>query len=614
MQEYGLTSIYGELNMTVANRITLVAGVVVALLSTRLASADIVIDWNNTVLEAIRKDKTPPPKAARAMAMMHIAMYDSIQSIRSTHKPFMVSAEGTADASAEAAACQAARDILVGLYPDQKEMFDDRVVELLGPLADDEGFAAGREMGSAIAERVLELRTDDGSSRTVEHPGSWNPGEWKPTAPHFRAALLPQWGDVKTFALHSGTQFKPIGPPEISSGMYARDWLEVRNLGLSNSQQRTDEQSFIAEFWEGGQGTSTPAGQWNMIAQTISNQQELPFEENARLFAMLNVTLADSGISCWNAKYRFNFWRPIDAIREADTDDNDSTHRDADWRPLLDTPPFPSCTSGHSTFSGAAAESLAQFFGTDEISFTAMSEDVAGERQFTSLQHAAEEAGRSRIFGGIHYDFENVQGLAVGKKIAEFIADNYFQADDTAAQEMTLKKSTESDAEVADAGDASTTVEKAEAGTSETTSDAAADTPTVVTYSIDPLTGITTYYGAAPTTTTLDGSSIGTTTTFYGSAPQTTTYYGSAPTTTTYYGAAPTTTTFYGSTSPVTVYYAPAQPAAEAQIVTPPAAIPACDPTQVVPQVNLQPTTTFYAPAVVPLPVQTTYSPVIILP
>src|SRR5262249_35363339 len=198
--------------------------------------------------------------------------------------------------------------------------------------------------------------------------------------------------------------------PELDSIEYAASYLEVKQLGSVRSTMRTAEQTEIARFWADDEGTVTPPGHWNRIAQTVAAERGTSMAENARLFALLNFALADAGMGCWDCKYKFNVWRPVHAIREVDSDERD-------WTPLLTTPPFPSYTSGHSTFSAAAATVLAGFFRTNEVRFTSTSDGLPDvTRSYSRFSAAADEAGRSRIYGGIHWEFDNRAGLACGRE------------------------------------------------------------------------------------------------------------------------------------------------------------------------------------------------------
>jgi len=208
-------------------------------------------------------------------------------------------------------------------------------------------------------------------------------------------------------------QFRPPGPPALTNEKYAADYNEVKALGAAVGSARTSEQDLIALFWADGAGTETPPGHWNSIAQDIAAAKGNTLEENARLFALLNIALADAAICAWDAKYTYNFWRPVTAIRNGDTDDNSSTVADPTWSSFIVTPPFPDYTSGHSTFSGAASTVLARFYGTDS--------------SFTGFSAAASEAAVSRLYGGIHYRSANEDGLAAGIDIGEWTFTHYLQ-------------------------------------------------------------------------------------------------------------------------------------------------------------------------------------------
>jgi Ca2+-binding RTX toxin-like protein len=237
--------------------------------------------------------------------------------------------------------------------------------------------------------------------------------------------------------MSSGDQFRPAAPQALNSQQYATDYNMVKSLGSSTSATRTEIQTNIAKVWAGGPGTATPPGQWNMIAQNLAESQGNTLYENARLFAQLNIALADAAINAWDCKYAFDFWRPITAVQNGGTDGNAATAPDATWASLLTTPPFPTYTSGHSTFGGAASTVLTRFFGTDNLTFTLPSE-VTGvpNRTFTSLRKAADEAGFSRIYGGIHFNFDNLAALASGRGIGELVATTQLQVQTSAVAQQ----------------------------------------------------------------------------------------------------------------------------------------------------------------------------------
>ncbi len=380
---------------------------------------DPVLYWNEVLLEAIRQDATTPPVASRNMAMMAVAMYDALSAIEGT-PGFAINLPLEADTSPYAAAISAAHAMLIYAYPALQGMLDSELATSLDLMPDDAAKTAGINYGQSVAAAVIAMRADDGWDDFVDYlPGS-APGEWRPTAPAFEVGLLPQWAELMPFAMTGPDQFLPQGPPDLTSTEYAEPLNEVKVLGSANSTVRTADQTEIARFWTDGLGTYSPPGHWNQIASEIVASQRNSILDNARLFAQLNVALADAAVTAWSSKYTYEFWRPIDAIHLADQDGNDATMADPTWRPLLITPPFPEYVSGHSTFSGAAAaEVLTQLLG-DNISFTAESLGLPGvTRSFSNFDEAAEEAGRSRIYGGIHYIFSDVDGLEAGRAVAQ---------------------------------------------------------------------------------------------------------------------------------------------------------------------------------------------------
>ncbi len=388
--------------------------------------ADAVTDFNNATLNAIRATNTPPPRASRAMAMVSLAVYESVNSIDRTHAPYLGFLNNAQGASHEAAAAQAARDVLVNLFPTQQSVFDTQLNATLAGVADANARALGVALGQNAASAIIASRANDGSATFTPYTPTIAPGRWQPTAPGGQA-LLPGWGNVTPFAMQSGSQFRPPAPPALNSAEYTAAFNEVRDLGSITSATRTQDQTDIARYWADGGGTATPPGHWNRIASTVSSSQGLSISENARMFAMLNVALADAGIACWDAKYLYDTWRPVTAIRNADTDGNPDTTGDATWTPLLTTPMFPEYTSGHSTFSAAAASVLAAFFGTDQMNFTVSAEGfVVADRSFTSFSQAANEAAMSRLYGGIHFGFGNLEGLLCGDQIGDLVASRYF--------------------------------------------------------------------------------------------------------------------------------------------------------------------------------------------
>ena len=390
------------------------------------ACADVVIDWDNVLLNAVRVDKTPPPKASRAMAMVHVAIFDAVNGIVGGYTPYHVTASAPAGASPEAAAAAAAHKVLVAVYPAQQATFDAALTTSLAAIPNGAAKTAGVSWGEAVADDVLALRAHDHAADTVSYTPPQGSSWWLPTPPAFAAALLPNWPIVTPWAMASGSQFRQGPPPPPTTVDYTRAYDEVRLLGRVDSQLRTADQTQIALFWADGAGTATPPGHWLVIAQGISQQRHLTLAENARLFALVSIAVADAAIVSWDHKYYYSDWRPVTGIQNAETDGNPNTLEDKTWQALIATPPFPSYTSGHSTFSGSASRILELFFSTDAISFTTTSDGLPGvQRSFTSFSSAANEAGQSRIYGGIHWQFDNTVGLATGRSLADLVFFNF---------------------------------------------------------------------------------------------------------------------------------------------------------------------------------------------
>jgi len=391
-----------------------------ALLIATLAHADVVTDWNNAALDAIRNGHTAPPIASRSLAILHISIHDAVNGIARTYDQYLVQGAVPASASREAAASTAAHEALVNLFPTAASSFDALHAAILARIPDGPQKTAGSVWGEFVAEQILAARANDGSDAIAPPPGGSGPGVWVPTPPAFLAYLLPQWGFVAPFGMTSSSQFRPPGPPSLDSQRYASDYNEVKELGAAVGSTRTDEQTQIALFWADGAGTETPSGHWNSIAQIIAAAQGNTLEQNARLFALLNIAMADAAICAWDAKYTFDFWRPVTAIAFAEPELN--------WMSFIVTPPFPDYVSGHSTFSGAAATVLPWFFGTNDLPFTTCSDFLPGvSRSFSTCLDAAEEAAMSSIYGGIHFRSASEDGLQAGISIGEWTVAHYLQ-------------------------------------------------------------------------------------------------------------------------------------------------------------------------------------------
>lgn len=413
---------------------------------------DAVASWNAALLETVRHTtapssdipglliKPPPPLVAKYLAMVSGAMFDAINAVDQQYESYLSGVTPQSGASAIVAGATAAHRVASEVYDNAEAiaLWDKTLAEIMATVPEGTAKTLGIQVGEQAAAAMIANRANDGSSATSTYSPGTTPGQWRPTAPGFSPATLPQWPDVTPFALTSGDQFRPAAPPTLDSAEYAAAVNEVKSLGENNSTTRTQDQTNIALFWADGGGTSTPPGHWNQIAIDVGLEHGQSLLQNARMMALLNYALADAGIASWDAKYAYNIWRPIDAIQQAESDGNAATIQNGNWTPLLNTPSFPSYTSGHSTFSGAAAAVLTELFGT--VAFTTQADvgstgvwppadDIAGlqVRSFTSFQQAVQEAGMSRIYGGIHYSFDNTAGLSSGNSVGQLVMASLLQ-------------------------------------------------------------------------------------------------------------------------------------------------------------------------------------------
>jgi hypothetical protein len=390
--------------------------------------------WNEIMLQAIALAGSPPPFATRAMAIESLAVFNAVSAIEGT-PGYLVSLTAPDGASAAAAAAQAAHDALVSLFtsPSLVAMFDAQLVVSLGAIPDGEAKTEGIAVGAEAAADMIALRAGDGWNVPVPYTPGTDPGMWQPTPPANLPAAAPQWADLEPFALLSPDQFQPDGPPALTSRAYARAFQQVQALGEDDSTLRTPEQTEIAQFWV--VPGRTPPGAWNDIAADIAQAEGLSLSETARLLATLNVAEADALIAVWDAKYLYEAWRPVTAIPNADDIGNRWISEDPGWLPLLITPNHPEYVSAHSAISAAAAEVLTEFFGKHyEFSYTA---PTGVTREFDSFWEAANEAGMSRIYGGIHFSFSNEDGKALGEEVAEWVLDSFAESSSADAEALT---------------------------------------------------------------------------------------------------------------------------------------------------------------------------------
>lgn len=381
---------------------------------------DAALTWDRLATDAAAAAGMEATNASRAYALTALAMYDAVNAV--TGAPgYEVSVPSPAGASAEAAVAAAAHDVLMYLFPAQGATLDAALARSLAGIGVSKSRDDGAMVGRAVAVAVIARRDGDGWDAYVPYTPGTGPGYWQPTGPMFMPAAAPQWAKLEPFAMSSPSQFRGGGPPALDSPQWAADFNEMKAIGRVDSTTRTADQTQIARFWSDGAGTETPPGHWNRIAYQVATTRPGSLADHVKMLAALNVALGDGAVVAWDMKYAFNSWRPATAIPAGDTDGNDQTVADPGWTPLLITPAFPDYVSGHSTFSGAAATVLTGFFGGD-VAFTTDSTGLPGvKRSFASFQQAADEAGISRVYGGIHFASSNRDGLSAGRALGAYV-------------------------------------------------------------------------------------------------------------------------------------------------------------------------------------------------
>jgi len=389
-----------------------------------------VVEWNRTLLVIVRTPGAQPATIhpTRSFAIMHSAIYDAVNAIDGTHKPYLIRLSASHFASQEAAAAGAAHEVLVNLYPNFQATLDTQFRQALAQLPSG-GRGEGIRIGKTVADRILALRANDGSNvQPIPYVFGNAPGDYQSTPPNFpKQPQFAHWSRVTPFALESASQFRPGGPPNLTSDRYSDAFDQVKSLGIAGSTTPTANEALTGRFWNGA-----IQNYWNEIAQTASLAHDLTTAENARLFALLNLSFADAVIAFYDAKYTYNFWRPVTAIRAAVMDGNPDNEADPNWLPEVgNTTPDPSYPGAHAVISAAGAEVLSSFLRERHFEFSVTSEVMPGvERSFTSFPAAAEEATLSRIFAGVHFLFDLTTGQRLGSDVADFVVDNFLTSRD----------------------------------------------------------------------------------------------------------------------------------------------------------------------------------------
>jgi hypothetical protein len=430
-----------------------------------------VVQWNEIALQASVNDyslptgyQIGPTRLSRAMAIVQAAVYDSVNSIQPASTPYLIQVTPPKDASMDAAVAQAAYVTLTAMFPNQQVYFQSEMATCLQGIPT-QAAADGILVGNTVANYILAVRANDGSQIYANgNPGptyvyQQGPGKWTADPLHPTAIpLTPLWGDVTPFVVKSATQFSPAPPPALDSKAYAEAYLETKLLGEENSTYRTSEQTNIGLFWgyDAQPAVCAPIRFYNQIATVIAQQEGNTEVQNARMFALINLAMADAAITSWGAKYNYDLWRPITAIRYNDPGTGPSNYTGSSWpgsgnRYLVGqgdpnwapwgatahdgngnfTPSFPSYTSGHATIGGAMFKVLEDFYGTDHITFTIMTDDFntvmpntlppMTPQTYTSFSQAAGENALSRIFLGIHWTYDATAGIQSGDQIGDYV-------------------------------------------------------------------------------------------------------------------------------------------------------------------------------------------------
>jgi hypothetical protein len=396
------------------------------LLGVVTARADAVLDWNVTALKTTAAAAFNPPVESRNLAIVHAAMFDAVNSIIGEYHPYAVEFSAPQGASPDAAAAAAAHFVLVKLYAGQQSMLDSAYGASLAQIPDGSGTADGVIVGETVAAQILALRANDGAEAAIiapYTPGS-QPGDWIPTPPAFKSALDPGWGTVQPFFLQEDSQFRPRPPPALTSRQYTRDFNEIKVIGSLMSSTRTQDQTDLARFW-----ISTAPQNWNPATRQVAIAQGLTLSQNARAFALLNLAGADAFIASWDAKFTYNQWRPVTAIRAGDSDGNPDTIADPGWTPLLVTPPFPDYIAGHTTYAGAAKVVLEHVFGRNPgVAMKLTSPTAPGVVEtYSTFEDIADGVVDARVWGGIHWRTSSVRGERVGEEIGTFAVRHYLR-------------------------------------------------------------------------------------------------------------------------------------------------------------------------------------------
>lgn len=391
------------------------------------ARADTVTDWNVIMQATVSAAPTSPFYQARWSAIVQLAVFEAVNSIERDYEPYLGIIDAPWWASPDAAAIAAAHRTLVTLRPGSAAALDILREAALAEIPDGLAKEDGILVGEFAAAAMLLLRGGDGWDAVVPYTPGTEVGDWQPTPSAFAAASFTQWGQVTPFALRNGSQFRLPPPPALDSVRYAKAYNEVKLLGRVDSPFRPQDRTDVALFY----AATGPLQVFNSAARQVSVAQGFSRSQNARLFALLGMAIADASIAVFDTKYHYNFWRPVTAIRNGDLDGNDGTERDADWLPLITTPTFPGYASAHGTLSNAARAVLEQAFGKRGHAITLTNPALPSiVLKYTAWDQITDDISDARVYGGIHFRFDQDAGAYQGRQVGKYILRNYLRSAD----------------------------------------------------------------------------------------------------------------------------------------------------------------------------------------
>lgn len=391
------------------------------------AGENVILQWNRVLRETISTPGQQPATIfpVRSYAMMHAAMFDAVNSIDGSYTPYLTDVPGSPNASIEAAAAQAAHDVLTALFPTRRAIFDTELADALVGIPRNRA-QEGIRVGGIVAERLLAARANDGWNATPPPyflpmtPGNWQPSPAPAGFTNFPAVL--------PFAITSNSQFAPNPPPAMTSAEYATYFNEVKELGSATSTTRTADQTQVARLWANVNTPTTVWFVWNNVARSVAVERNNTTAENARLFALLNISMHDALQTTMTSKFVHGLWRPVTAIRRADEDGNPNTTPDVGWTSLIGNPPYPTYAGNHAAIGASQATILGLFFGRDDIRFQHTWEGAGGAtRSYPGFMVMANEEERSRVYGGIHFTFDQMAGQSAGRNVANYVFLNFMK-------------------------------------------------------------------------------------------------------------------------------------------------------------------------------------------